>query len=223
MSLGIKQCLGNPWEEFAKTREKGDKIKGYIKSITDFGIFIGLDGNIDGLVHLSDISWTEPGEQAVRLFTKGDEIETVILAIDAERERISLGLKQLENDPFMEFVSERDKGSIVKGTVKEVDAKQAILVLAEDVEASLKVGEISIDRVDDARNAVSLGEEIEVAIIAIDRKSRSIAVSKKAKAMAEEELAVREHREKSDEVQPTTIGDLIKKKMDGSEEESGKS
>ena len=220
ISLGIKQCLGNPWEEFAKTREKGDKIKGYIKSITDFGIFIGLDGNIDGLVHLSDISWTEPGEQAVRLFTKGDEIETVILAIDADRERISLGLKQLENDPFMKFVSENDKGSIVIGTVKEVDAKQAILILDEDVEASLKVGEISVDRVDDARTVVSVGEEIEVAIIAVDRKSRSISTSIKAKAMAEEELAVREHREKNDEVQPTTIGDLIKKQMDNSEDKS---
>ena len=144
----------------------------------------------------------------------------MILAIDAERERISLGLKQLENDPFMKFVSESDKGSIVMGTVKEVDAKQAILVLAEDVEASLKVGEISVDRVDDARTVVSVGEEIEVGIIAVDRKSRSISVSIKAKAMAEEELAVREHREKNDEVQPTTIGDLIKKQMDNSEDKS---
>ncbi len=214
ISLGIKQCKGNPWEEFAVTHSKGDRIKGYIKSITDFGIFIGLEGNIDGLVHLSDISWNEPGEQAVRRFTKGDEIETVILSIDAERERISLGLKQLEEDPFSNYVAVNERGAIVKGVVKEVDAKQAILELAEEVEAVLKASEISVDRVEDARNVLSVGDEVEVKIISVDRKNRMLGVSIKAKDLADEELAVREHREKEVEVSPTTIGDLIKQKMD---------
>jgi len=214
ISLGIKQCQGNPWEEFALLHNKGDRIKGYIKSITDFGIFIGLEGNIDGLVHLSDISWNEPGEQAVRRFTKGDEIETVILSIDAERERISLGLKQLEEDPFSNFVSMNERGAIVKGKVKEVDAKQAVIEFVEDVEGILKASEISQDRVEDARNAVKLGEELEVKIISIDRKNRTLGVSIKAKEQADEEEAVREHREKDSGVSPTTIGDLIKQQMD---------
>ncbi len=217
ISLGIKQCQGNPWEEFAALHAKGDKIKGYIKSITDFGIFIGLDGNIDGLVHLSDISWNEPGEQAVRRFTKGDEIETVILSIDAERERISLGLKQLEEDPFNNYVAVNERGAIVNGTVKEVDAKQAILEMAEEVEAILKASEISVDRVEDARNAVNVGDEIEVKIISVDRKNRILGVSIKAKDLADEADAVREHREKESEVSPTTIGDLIKQQMDGAD------
>jgi small subunit ribosomal protein S1 len=217
ISLGIKQCQGNPWEEFAALHAKSDKIKGYIKSITDFGIFIGLDGNIDGLVHLSDISWNEPGEQAVRRFTKGDEIETVILSIDAERERISLGLKQLEEDPFNNYVAVNERGAIVNGKVKEVDAKQAVLEMAEEVEGILKASEISVDRVEDARNAVSVGDEIEVKIISVDRKNRVLGVSIKAKDRADEEEAVREHREKESEVSPTTIGDLIKQQMDGGE------
>ncbi|MGB0693240.1 MAG: 30S ribosomal protein S1 [Pseudomonadales bacterium] len=217
ISLGIKQCQGNPWEEFAVLHNKGEKIRGYIKSITDFGIFIGLDGNIDGLVHLSDISWNEPGEQAVRRFTKGDEIETVILSIDAERERISLGLKQLEDDPFNNYIAVNERGAIVMGKVKEVDAKQAVLEMAEDVEAVLKASEISMDRVEDARNAVNVGEEIEVKIISVDRKNRSLGVSIKAKDMADEAEAVREHREKESEVAPTTIGDLIKQQMEGSD------
>ena len=215
ISLGIKQCQGNPWEEFAALHAKGDKIRGFIKSITDFGIFIGLDGNIDGLVHLSDISWNEPGEQAVRRFTKGDEIETVILSIDAERERISLGLKQLEEDPFNNYVAVNDRGSIVTGKVKEVDAKQAVLEMAEEVDGILKASEISMDRVEDARNAVSVGDEIEVKIISVDRKNRVLGVSIKAKDLADEEAAVREHREKESDINPTTIGDLIKQQMDG--------
>ena len=214
ISLGIKQCIGNPWEEFALQHNKGDRIKGYIKSITDFGIFIGLEGNIDGLVHLSDISWNEPGEQAVRRFTKGDEIETVILSIDAERERISLGLKQLEEDSFSNYVAVNERGAIVNGKVKEVDAKQATLELAEEVEGILKASEISMDHVEDARNAVSVGDEIEVKIISVDRKNRMLGVSIKAKDMADEETAVKEHREKEAEVNPTTIGDLIKQQMD---------
>ena len=213
ISLGIKQCQGNPWEEFSLLHSKNDHIKGYIKSITDFGIFIGLDGNIDGLVHLSDISWNEPGEQAVRRFTKGDEIETVILSIDAERERISLGLKQLEEDPFSNYVAVNERGAIVMGTVKEVDAKQAILEMAEEVEAVLKASEISLERVEDARNSVKVGEEIEVKIINVDRKNRLLGVSIKAKDMADEEIAVKEHKERDAEVSPTTIGDLIKEKM----------
>ncbi len=214
ISLGIKQCQGNPWEEFAAMHGKGDSIKGYIKSITDFGIFIGLDGNIDGLVHLSDISWNEPGEQAVRRFTKGDEIETVVLSIDAERERISLGLKQLEEDPFNNYVAVNDRGAIVNGKVKEVDPKQAIIELAEEVEAVLKASEISIDRVEDVRNVLNVGDEIEVKIISVDRKSRSLGVSVKAKDQDNEAAAVREHQERESEVVPTTIGDLIKQKLD---------
>ena len=214
ISLGIKQCQGNPWEEFAVLHNKGDHLKGYIKSITDFGIFIGLDGNIDGLVHLSDISWNEPGETAVRRFTKGDEIETTILSIDAERERISLGLKQLEEDPFTNYVAVNDRNAIVKGKVKEVDAKQAIIELAEEVEGLLKASEISLDRVEDARNALSVGDEIEVKIISVDRKNRGLGDSIKAKDMADEVEAVKAHREKEVEVSPTTIGDLIKQQMD---------
>ena len=214
ISLGIKQCIGNPWEEFAVQHNKSDRIKGYIKSITDFGIFIGLEGNIDGLVHLSDISWNEPGEQAVRRFTKGDEIETVILSIDAERERISLGLKQLEKDSFSSYVAANERGTIVNGKVKEVDAKQATLELADEVDGILKASEISRDRVEDARNVLSVGDDIEVKIISIDRKNRMVSVSIKAKDMADEETAVKEHREKETEVNPTTIGDLIKQQMD---------
>ena len=214
ISLGIKQCLVNPWEAFAALHTKNDKIKGYIKSITDFGIFIGLDGNIDGLVHLSDISWNEPGEQAVRRFTKGDEIETVILSIDAERERISLGLKQLEEDPFNDYVAVNDRGAIVTGKVTQVDPKQASLEMAEEVVGVLKASEISIDRVEDARNVISVGDEIEVKIVSIDRKNRVVGVSVKAKDMADEQQAVKEHREKESDVSPTTVGDLIKQKMD---------
>jgi len=214
ISLGIKQCQGNPWEAFAAMHGKGDSIKGYIKSITDFGIFIGLDGNIDGLVHLSDISWNEPGEQAVRRFTKGDEIETVVLSIDAERERISLGLKQLEEDPFNNYVDINERGAIVKGKVKEVDPKQAIVELAEEVEAVLKASEISMDRVEDVRNVLNVGDDVEVKIISVDRKNRSLGVSVKAKDQDNEAAAVKEHQERESEVAPTTIGDLIKQKLE---------
>lgn len=221
ISLGIKQCQGNPWEEFSVLHSKGDKIRGYIKSITDFGIFIGLDGNIDGLVHLSDISWIEQGEQAVRRFTKGDEIETIILSIDAERERISLGLKQMEEDPFNDYIAINERGAIVNGKVKEVDAKQAVLQMAEEVEAVLKASEISVDRVEDARNAIKVGDDLEVKIISVDRKNRTLGVSIKAKDVADEQEAVREHREKESEVAPTTIGDLIKRQMGtGTDEEA---
>ncbi|MGI9284189.1 MAG: 30S ribosomal protein S1 [Pseudomonadales bacterium] len=216
ISLGIKQCQQNPWDAFGSQFSKGDKIKGSIKSITDFGIFLGLEGNIDGLVHLSDISWHESGEEAVRKYSKGDEIETVILSIDPERERISLGIKQLENDPFSNYVAENDKNSVVNGVVKEVDAKAATITLAEDVEGVLKASEISRDKVEDARNALNVGDEVEVKIINVDRKNRSINLSIKAKDFADEKEAVKQHKEQqeADAKTPTTLGDLIKAKMD---------
>ena len=215
ISLGIKQCIENPWDAFGRQFAKGDKISGAIKSITDFGIFIGLDGAIDGLVHLSDISWNETGEEAVRQFKKGDEIETVILSVDPERERISLGIKQLEDDPFNNYASVNDKNSIVKGTIKEVDAKGAVITLAEDIEGTLKASEISRDKVEDARNVLKEGEEVEVKIISIDRKSRTIALSIKAKDIADEKEAVKAHKEtEAESSAPATIGDLIKAQMD---------
>ncbi len=216
ISLGIKQCQENPWDAFSSQFEKGDKISGKIKSITDFGIFIGLDGGIDGLVHLSDISWNEPGEEAVRRFKKGDEIDTVVLAIDPERERISLGVKQLDTDPFSAYVAENDKGTVVKGMLKSVDAKEAIVTLADDVEATLKASEISRDKVEDARNALKEGEEVEAKIISVDRKNRVIMLSIKSKDIADEKEAIKEHSQKqSEQAAPATIGDLIKAQMEG--------
>ena len=215
ISLGIKQCHLNPWDEFAATKSKGDKISGKVKSITDFGIFIGLDGGIDGLVHLSDISWNEAGEEAVRQFKKGDDVDTVVLAIDAERERISLGIKQLADDPFNNYVNENDKGSIVTGTVKEVDAKGAVVTLANDIEAVLKASELSREKVEDARNLIKEGDEVEAKIVNVDRKNRTINLSIKAKDFDDEKAAVKAHRKtESDNVAPTTIGDLIKAQMD---------
>jgi small subunit ribosomal protein S1 len=214
ISLGIKQCHTNPWENFSGNFNKGDKVTGKIKSITDFGIFIGLDGGIDGLVHLSDISWNEAGEDAVRAYKKGDEIETVILSIDPERERISLGVKQLESDPFVEFVAENDKGAIVNGTVKEVDAKGAVVELAADVEATLKASEISTDRVEDARNVLNEGDAVEAKIVAVDRKNRTISLSIKSKDSDDEKAAMKKIREQEQEQSgPTTIGDLIKQQL----------
>jgi small subunit ribosomal protein S1 len=212
ISLGIKQCQQNPWDAFGELHAKGDKISGAIKSITDFGIFIGLDGNIDGLVHLSDISWNEVGEEAVRNYKKGDMIETVILSIDPERERISLGIKQLENDPFSNYVAEFDKGAIVKGTVKEVDAKAAVITLADDVEGTLKASEISRERIEDARNALKEGEEVECKIVNVDRKNRAIGLSIKAKDIADEKDAIKAHQNEA--VPAATLGDLLKAEMD---------
>ena len=215
ISLGIKQCKTNPWEDFSGQFNKGDKISGTIKSITDFGIFIGLDGGIDGLVHLSDISWNEVGEEAVRRFKKGDELETVILSVDPERERISLGIKQLEEDPFSDYVAVNDKGTIVRGIVKEVDAKGAIITLAEGIEATLKASEISRDRVEDARNVLKEGEEVEAKIISVDRKSRVISLSVKSKDVEDEKEAIKEMRKQEVETAgPTTIGDLIRAQME---------
>jgi small subunit ribosomal protein S1 len=215
ISLGIKQCYQNPWDGFAENFKKGDKITGSIKSITDFGIFIGLDGNIDGLVHLSDISWDEPGEEAVRQYKKGDEIETVILSIDPERERISLGIKQLEDDPFMSYVSEFEKGSIVKGKITAVDAKSATITLQEGVEGVLRASEISRDKVEDVRNTLNEGDEIEVKIISVDRKNRVLSLSVKAIEIDDEKAAIQDHKSQDGgDVSPSTIGDLIKAQMD---------
>jgi len=215
ISLGIKQCQENPWDSFSNQYAKGDKISGKIKSITDFGIFIGLEGGIDGLVHLSDISWNEAGEEAVRKYKKGDELETVVLAIDPERERISLGIKQLDEDPFSVYVTNNDKGTIVKGTIKSVDAKEAVITLAEDVEGMLKASEISRDKVEDARNVLNEGDELEAKITNVDRKNRTIVLSIKAKDHDEEKAAIKEHSAKSaEQASPTTLGDLIKAEME---------
>ncbi|MCZ6887875.1 MAG: 30S ribosomal protein S1 [Gammaproteobacteria bacterium] len=214
ISLGIKQCRANPWDEFAGTHAKGARITGHIKSITDFGVFIGLEGGIDGLVHLSDISWNEPGETAVRRYSKGEELETVILAIDSERERISLGIKQLDQDPFSDYTAVNDRGSIVMGVVQSVEPREALLLLDEDVFGTLKASEISVDRVEDARNALREGEKVEVKIISIDRKNRNIGLSIKAKDLADEKEAHRDYQQKTERAGPTTLGDLIQAQMD---------
>jgi len=216
ISLGIKQCNPNPWDEFGATSKKGDHVKGTIKSITDFGIFIGLDGDIDGLVHLSDISWHEAGEDAVRMFTKGDEIEAVVLSVDPERERISLGIKQLEKDPFSNFVAANTKGSIVKGTVKEVDAKAAIIDLGDGVDGILRASELSRDRIEDARTILSVGQEVEAKFIGMDRKSRSVALSIKAKDSEEEASMMQDYGSKTAEA-TTNFGDMLKKQLKGDE------
>ncbi|MEC7974240.1 MAG: 30S ribosomal protein S1 [Pseudomonadota bacterium] len=214
ISLGIKQCRPNPWEEFSVSHAKNEKITGNIKSITDFGIFIGLDGGIDGLVHLSDISWNEPGETAVRRYSKGEEVETIILSVDPERERISLGIKQLDQDPFTDYTAVNDRGSIVKGKVIETDVKEVVIELAEDVTGIMKASEISLDRVEDARTALAVDDEVEVKIINVDRKNRTIGLSIKAKDMEEERQAVRDHqKQESDRSGPATLGDLIKAQM----------
>jgi small subunit ribosomal protein S1 len=209
ISLGMKQCKTNPWDEFAATHNKGDKISGKIKSITDFGIFIGLDGGIDGLVHMSDISWAEEGEASVREFKKGDELETVILAVDSERERISLGIKQLEQDPFQNFLATYEKGSLVKGTVKEVDAKGAVITLADNVEGYLRASEIQRDRVEDARTLLKEGDTLEAKFIGVDKKSKSISLSIKAKDTDEETHTIKDHSQQS--AGAPTFADLFSK------------
>ena len=216
ISLGIKQCRANPWDEFAATCARGQRIEGRIKSITDFGIFIGLQGGIDGLVHLSDISWTEPGETAVRRYRKGEEIGTVILAIDAERERISLGIKQLDQDAFTDYVNENVSGSIVTGEVITVEQREAVIRLASEVEGILKAAEISQERTDDVRNVLKPGDEVSVKIVNVDRKNRYLGLSIKAKEHDDERANLREHRNReSDRLRgPTTLGDLIKRQMD---------
>src|SRR5512141_1990511 len=220
ISLGMKQCMPNPWEEFAMNHKKGDKVKGLIKSITDFGVFIGLPGNIDGLVHLSDLSWQTTGEEAVKNLKKGDEVETVVLSIDVERERISLGIKQLEGDPFGNYVATHDKGNIVKGTVKAIEAKGAVIELDKDVEGYLRASEIARDRVEDVSKHLCEGQEIEAVIINIDRKSRSIQLSIKQKDAAEEADALKKHAaESSASAGTTNLGALLKAKLGGKDRE----
>ncbi|MCX7092498.1 MAG: 30S ribosomal protein S1 [Methylobacter sp.] len=210
ISLGMKQCKTNPWDEFAATHNKGDKISGKIKSITDFGIFIGLDGGIDGLVHMSDISWADEGEASVRDFKKGDELETVILAVDSERERISLGIKQLEQDPFQNFLATHEKGSLVKGTVKEVDAKGAVVTLADHVEGYLRASEIQRDRVEDARTLLKEGDKLEAKFIGVDKKSKSISLSIKAKDTDDESHSIKDHSQQSVGAATPTFADIFK-------------
>jgi len=220
ISLGVKQCKPNPWEEFAVTHKKGDQVVGNIKSITDFGVFVGLDGGIDGLVHLSDISWNQTGEEAIHNFKKGDEIETIVLSVDAERERISLGVKQLDSDPFSSFLAENSKGSIVVGEISEVDARGAVVTLAEGVEGHIRVSELDRERVEDARTVLKVGEQLEAKFVGVDRKKRTISLSVKAKDSDEEAAAVEEYSASVAGV-GATLGDILKAQMGSSEEEDG--
>lgn len=214
ISLGIKQTMPNPWEEFDKNHQKGDKVSGTIKSITDFGIFIGLEGGIDGLVHLSDLSWTESGEEAIRNYNKGDTVEAVILSVDAEANRISLGIKQLNSDPFNEYLVSNDRGAVVKGVVTEVDAKGAKVKLADDVEGYLRASEIQQDKVDDATTVLNVGDEVEAKIVSVDRKTRGINLSVRAKDEAEQRDAIKAlSSNAAADTQPKTIGDLIKEQQ----------
>ncbi len=215
ISLGMKQCKPNPWEEFSGNYKKGDKVRGQIKSITDFGIFIGLPGGIDGLVHLSDLSWSVAGEEAVRNYKKGDEVEAMVVSIDVERERISLGIKQLEGDPFTNFVAAHDKGAIVEGTVKSLDPKGAVVQLDVDVEGYLRASEIARDRVEDIRTHVKEGDKVSAMIINIDRKNRNINLSIKAKDAADESEALQKHAaESAGNAGTTNLGALLKAKLD---------
>ena len=221
ISLGMKQCQSNPWDDFEINHKKGDKVTGQIKSITDFGVFIGLDGGIDGLVHLSDLSWSQPGEEMVRNYKKGDEVEAVVLAIDVERERISLGIKQMEGDPFGGFASSNEKGAVVTGTVKSLDAKGAVIALEGDVEAYLKASEVSADRVEDIRNHLKEGDNVTAVIINVDRKNRGINLSIKALNKAEESAAMQKYTaESSANAGTTNLGALLKAKMSGSKTEA---
>ena len=214
ISLGMKQCKTNPWDDFELSHKKGDKVKGQIKSITDFGVFIGLDGGIDGLVHLSDLSWSLPGEEAVRNFKKGDDLEAVVLAIDVERERISLGIKQMDGDPFSGFVVGHDKGAIVSGVVKSLDAKGATILLDGEVEAYLKASEVSADRVEDIRNHMKEGDTVKAVIINVDRKNRGINLSIKAMDKADETAAMKKlSAEDTSSAGTTNLGALLKAKM----------
>ena len=209
ISLGMKQCRTNPWDEFAATHNKGDKISGKIKSITDFGVFIGLDGGIDGLVHTSDITWNEGDEEAIRNYKRGDEVETIILAVDSERERISLGIKQLEQDPFQNYIGLNEKGSLVKGVVKSVDAKGAVIELADNIEGYLRASEIQRDRVEDARTLLKEGDEIEAKFIGVDKKTKSISLSIKAKDTDDESSALKDYGTQA-EAGSATLGDIFK-------------
>jgi small subunit ribosomal protein S1 len=212
ISLGMKQCKNNPWEEFAETHKKGDHVSGKIKSITDFGVFIGLDGGIDGLVHLSDISWDEGSDEGVRDYKKGQELETVVLSVDPERERISLGIKQLDKDPFSAYLAGNAQGDIVKGIVKEVDKRGAVVTLAEGIEGYIRGSEISRERVEDARSELKEGDEVEARFLGVDRKNRTITLSIKAKDFAEEQAAIKSYS--SAPTGTATLGDMLKAQMD---------
>jgi small subunit ribosomal protein S1 len=214
ISLGLKQCKANPWKEFAENHNRGDRVSGQIKSITDFGIFIGLPGNIDGLVHLSDISWDQPGEEAVRNYQKAQQVEAMVLSIDPERERISLGIKQLAKDPFSAFIAENPKGSVVKGTVKDVDPRGAVIDLGNGIEGQLRASELGRDRVDDARAVLKIGDEVEAKFISVDRKTRTISLSIKAKEVYEEAEAVQSYRSEVP-TSGTSLGDLLKEQING--------
>ena len=216
ISLGMKQCMPNPWDDFARDFKKGDKVKGQIKSITDFGVFIGLPGGIDGLVHLSDLSWSLQGEEAVRNFKKGDEIEALVLAIDVERERISLGIKQMEGDPFTNFIASNEKNTVLEGTVKSLDAKGAVIALTDDIEGYLRASEFSRDRIEDLRTVLKEGDTVQTMIINVDRKNRSINLSVKAKDMAEETEAMKSLRTESaaSAAGSTNLGALLRAKLD---------
>ena len=214
ISLGMKQCMSNPWDDFAINHKKGDKVRGQIKSITDFGVFIGLEGGIDGLVHLSDLSWSEQGDDAVRRFKKGDEVEAVVLAIDVERERISLGIKQLEGDPYTNFIATHEKNTLVRGTVKSVDARGAVISLGDDVEAYLRASEAAAHRVDDLTTMLKEGDEVEAMVINVDRKTRSINLSIRAKDQAEQTEAMSKLASDSSAASGTTnLGALLKAKL----------
>jgi small subunit ribosomal protein S1 len=214
ISLGLKQCKANPWKEFAENHNRGDRVSGQIKSITDFGIFIGLPGNIDGLVHLSDISWDQPGEEAVRNYQKAQQVEAMVLSIDPERERISLGIKQLAKDPFSAFIAENPKGSVVKGVVKDVDPRGAVIDLGNSIEGQLRASELGRDRVDDARAVLKIGDEVEAKFIGVDRKTRTISLSIKAKEVYEEAEAVQSYRSEVP-TSGTSLGDLLKEQING--------
>jgi small subunit ribosomal protein S1 len=221
ISLGLKQCAANPWREFSENYNRGDKVSGQIKSITDFGIFIGLSGNIDGLVHLSDISWDVPGEEAVRNFQKGQTVEAMVLAIDPERERISLGIKQLAKDPFAGYIADNPKGSIVRGVVKEVDARGAIIDLGNGIEGQLRASELGRDRVEDARQFLKVGDEIDAKFMGVDRKTRSISLSIKAKEAHEEAEAVQSYRsEQTGPTAGTSLGELLKAQINSDRDRS---
>lgn len=214
ISLGMKQCRANPWEEFAMNYNKGDKVSGQIKSITDFGVFLGLPGGIDGLVHLSDLSWNQTGEEAVHNYKKGDEVEALVLSIDVDRERISLGIKQMAGDPFSNFVAVNDKGSLVKGTVRTIDPKGAVVMLEGGVEAYLRASEVSRDRVEDISKHLREGDEIDAVVLNVDRKNRSINLSIKAKDMVDDTNAVqRVQAEAPSSAGLTNLGALLKAKM----------
>jgi small subunit ribosomal protein S1 len=218
ISLGMKQCLPNPWEDFAREFKKGDRVKGQIKSITDFGVFVGLTGGIDGLVHLSDLSWSQAGEEAVKNFKKADEVETVVLSIDVERERISLGIKQLEGDPFTNFIAGHEKNSVVTGTVKSVDAKGAVIQITPETEGYLRASEFSRDRVEDLSKLLKEGDAVTAMVINVDRKNRSINLSVKAKDLAEETDAMKQIRSESaaSAAGSTNLGALLRAKLDKS-------